>query len=63
MGARGVCHSGRLLGGLRRRCRLRLNGEDGCAGNDRVPVRCSLGEADDDEALRQVLGIEAQEPG
>jgi ribonuclease HII len=27
------------------------------------PVRCSLGEADDDEALLQLLGIEAQEQG
>jgi len=27
------------------------------------PVRCSLGEEDDDEALRRLLGIEAQEPG
>ena len=27
------------------------------------PVRCSLGEEDDDEALLQLLGIDAQEPG
>lgn len=27
------------------------------------PVRCSLGEEDDDEALLRLLGIEAQEPG